>query len=124
MTDSPGRWSSVAATAVILLLLLGNARRLLTALRRRRVAGHPEKAPQMAAGIWYERMIRKMERSGWRKSPTQTPAEFVAGIDDEVVREKVTRFTHTYQWARYGGSASDAQALPALYQGVVSAMRR
>jgi transglutaminase-like putative cysteine protease len=122
--DSPWRWSGAAAASVILLLLVGNARRLGAALRRHRLAGHPEKAPQLAAGIWYERMTRRLERNGWRKSPGQTPTEFLAGIDDEKVREWVARFTHSYEWARYGGSTADAQALPGLYQGVVTAARR
>ncbi len=124
VTNSPGRWSSAAAASVVLVLLAANARRLRSALRRHRIAGHPEEAPQLAAGIWYARMIKTLEQHGWSKPPGQTPEEFVDDIDDEVVRGWVARFTRNYEWARFGGSAADAQLLPALYQGIVTAVRR
>jgi hypothetical protein len=92
-------------------------------MQRRRLAAHPERAPSQAAGIWYERMIRLSARLGWKKSPTQTPAEFLTSIDDGRVRESVARFTRHYESARFGESTEDAQRLPELYEEIVSAGR-
>jgi hypothetical protein len=104
--------------------LLANARRIWRAFRRQLLASHPEKSPRLAAEIWYERMIQILARSGWRKPPSQTPGEFVGGIDDEAVREQVARFTQHYEWARFGGSADHARRLPELYRSIVTSARR
>jgi hypothetical protein len=78
----------------------------------------------MAAELWYERMVFKLARKGWRKLPTQTPGEFTRRIEDEVVREKVGQFTRHYEWARFGGSADHARQLPELYESIVASTRR
>jgi hypothetical protein len=120
----PARWSVAGGLATFLLLLLANARRIWRAFRRQLLASHPEKSPRLAAEIWYERMIQILARSGWRKPPSQTPGEFVGGIDDEAVREQVARFTQHYEWARFGGSADHARRLPELYRSIVTSARR
>jgi hypothetical protein len=118
VADSPGRWSIAAGLTTALLLLLINARRLWRALRRRRMAAHPEKSPRQAATIWYERMVRLLARRGWRKSPAQTPGEYVISIEDAALREGVARFTRHYEHARFGESAEDAQRLPEVYEEI------
>jgi transglutaminase-like putative cysteine protease len=122
--DSPVRWSIVGLIVSVPLLLLVNLRRLLLALRSRRIAAHPEKAPRLAASIWYERMTRVVERRGWRKSPAQTPAEFVTCIQDFSVRDSVARFTRHYEGARFGDCAQDASRLPELLDEITAAARR
>jgi hypothetical protein len=124
MADSPARWSVGAVLATGLLVLLANARRLWSALRRRRLAARPEKAPRLAATIWYERMTRRVARLGWRKSPSQTPAEFVDCIEDDLVRHRVARFTRHYEQARFGDSAEDASRLPELFEEIATADRK
>ncbi len=124
MADSPGRWSMGAAFTTGLLLLLVNARRLWKALCRRRLAARPEKAPRLAATIWYERMAHLAARRGWRKSPAQTPAEFVTCIDNSLVRDRVAQFTRHYEHARFGDSAEDASRLPELFEEISTAARR
>ena len=47
--------------------------------------------------MWYERMTENVARRGWRKSPTQTPDEFVARIEDAAVRQRVAEFTRHYK---------------------------
>ena len=72
--------------------LLGiNARFLWQILARKRLASRPENSPRKAATIWYERMTVVMGRSGWRKSPTQTPEEFIRLIADDAVRRQSSR---------------------------------
>ena len=91
---------------------------------RQRLASHPEKAPGQAAGLWYERLLHRLAREGWRKLETQTPGEFARRIGSETVREQVTRFTLHYEWARFGGSADHARRLPELFERVVASTRR
>jgi hypothetical protein len=62
--------------------------------------------------------LKKLSRRGWHKSPTQTPSEFVAIIDDPALRAAVERFTRRYENARFGGSVEDAQRLPDLFQEI------
>ena len=122
--DSPLRWSIVGLMVSLPLLFLLNAHRLLRELRSRRIAAHPEKSPRLAASIWYERMTRLVERRGWRKSPAQTPSEFVMCIKDVSVRDSVARFTRYYEGARFGDSAQDASRLPELFDEITATARR
>jgi hypothetical protein len=124
MAESPARWSLGAVLVTGILVLLANARRLWHVLRRRRLAARPEKAPRLAAAIWYERMSRRLARLGWRKSPAQTPAEFVRCIGDAGVRERVAQFTRHYERARFGDCAEDASRLPRLFEEILSAGRK
>ena len=123
MTASPGRWSFAGGLTTVLLLLAANFRRLWQVFRRRHLALHPQDAPKSAATIWYERMLRLLARSGWRKSMAQTPEEFASAIPKENLRQHVARFTVHYEGARFGGSANDAQRLAELYKEIVTAAR-
>ena len=69
------------------------------------------------------RMIRDVGRRGWRKSPTQTPEEFVARIDDTRVRPRVAEFTRHYESARFDDSIEDARRLPQLYEEIAATRR-
>src|SRR4029077_10720080 len=124
MALKPERWSVAGVLITLTLLLLVNARRLWRVFRRGRLAARPEKSPRPAATIWYERMTRVIARRGWIKSPAQTPEEFLTSIEDTAVRERMAHFTRSYEGARFGDSAEDAQRMPELYQEVSSAARR
>jgi protein-glutamine gamma-glutamyltransferase len=121
---SPGQWSITALLITALLWLGANAQRLCYALRKRRLAARPEKSPRLAATIWYERMTRALSRRGWRKSPAQTPQEFVICIKDATMREGVAQFTRHYEHARFGDSAEDARRLPELYEEISNGTKR
>ena len=116
----PVRWLGglIALTAV--LLALWNVRQLIGGLRARSLRAHPERAPRKAAALWYDRMVDRMARLGWRKSPSQTPLDFVAAIQETALQEKVARFTRAYESARFGQSVEDAQSLPALFKEVTA----
>ena len=73
--------------------------------------------------MWYERMARVLARRGLRKADAQTAQEFARKIEDERLREPVTRFTAAYECARFGNSGSDAQRLPELFAAVELATR-
>jgi hypothetical protein len=119
----PSRWGLGFVGAVVILGLLANEGRLRRAWRNRRTASRPAQAPQMAASIWYARMTRATARRGWRKLPAQTPQEFVATIDEDVLRQSVDRFTAHYERARFAQSTEDAERLPELYLEIASGRR-
>lgn len=124
VSGSPLRWG-VGGVLVAALLLFGiNAPRLWQALGKFRLAARPEKSPRRAATIWYERMTRTVARRGWSKSPTQTPEEFLARIDDAGIRQKVAKFTQHYESARFDDSVEDARRLPELYEEISGSPRR
>jgi hypothetical protein len=115
------RWLGglIAFTAVLITLL--NLRRLVSGLRDRSLRAHPERAPRESAALWYDRMVSRMARRGWRKSPSQTPLDFVAAIQEAALQKKVARFTRAYESARFGESVDDAQSLPELFHDITAA---
>jgi protein-glutamine gamma-glutamyltransferase len=120
-TTFPVRWLGglIAFTAVLITLL--NLRRLVSGLRDRSLRAHPERAPRESAALWYDRMVSRMARRGWRKSPSQTPLDFVAAIQEAALQNKVARFTRAYESARFGKSVDDAQSLPELFEEITAA---
>jgi hypothetical protein len=121
---SPGWWIGGGLAVGVLLLMLGNAGRIARVIRTRRLRAHPDRSPDQAATLWYERMARYLARRGMQKSATQTAQEFVHFIEDERLRVRVGRFTDAYESARFGNSSDDALRLPELYEEVESALRK
>ena len=121
---APGIWLLGSVPVALLLLGLANAGRIARMIRMRRLRTHPERSPDQAAAMWYERMARYLARRGVPKSATQTAQEFVRVIPDELLRMRVERFTDAYESARFGNSADDALRLPGLYEEVESATEK
>lgn len=120
---SPARWVFVALASAILLVLLANLGRLARWSHERWLGRHPDRSPQQAAAMWYDRMTRAVAQRGVERSAAQTPQEFVNKITDEKLRQPVSRFTDIYESARFGNSAQDAQRLPELYEEVETATK-
>jgi transglutaminase-like putative cysteine protease len=114
------KWGWRALVLVLLGLFAANVPRMIQLLRRFRVARRPQKSPQIAASIWYERMLKQMARRGWRKLPAQTPEEFAEAIGDPQLKGRVLGFTEHYENARFGQSGNDASQLPELYEEIKS----
>ena len=121
---APGRWFGGSVVVALLLLGLANAARIARMIRRGRLQAHPERSPDQAAAMWYERMAQYLARRGVRKSTTQTAQEFVRVIADERLRTQVGRFTDAYESARFGNSADDARRLPELFEEVELATKK
>ena len=120
VTNFPLQWlGGLIAFAGVLITLL-NLTRLLGGLRAWSLRSHPERAPRESAALWYDRMVGRMARLGWRKSPSQTPLDFVAAIQEAALQKKVARFTRAYESARFGKSADDAQTLPELFKDITA----
>lgn len=120
---SPGRWAFIGGAISVVLLLLGNLGRIARLLHEKWLHAHPERSPEQAAAMWYQRMARALARRGVKKPAAQTPQEFVKKIEDSRLREPVARFTAVYESARFGNSVDDAQRLPELYEEVETAAR-
>lgn len=121
--QAPRRWLLVGGIALAALLLFANLGRLVRWLHENWLGSHPERSPEQAAAVWYQRMSRILAKRGLEKPQTQTPQEFVREIDNLRLREPVSRFTDVYESARFGNSPEDARRLPELYEEVVTATR-
>lgn len=122
--DSTVKWGLRALVAAVTVLLVMSIPQLVRWSKRFRLARKPKSSPQLAASIWYERMLRQSARRGWEKSPGQTPTEFAAVIRDPQLRTRVANFTERYESARFGKSADDAELLPMLYQEIKNSPKR
>ena len=124
MEDRLGRstvlWGERVLVLFVLGLVIAAVPELASFVRKLRLARWPERAPQVAATLWYERMLHFVARQGWEKSPAQTPNEFVSVIKDDQLRVSVARFTERYENARFGNSAEQALQLPELFEEVKS----
>ena len=121
---APGRWVASCVVLTLMLLALGNAGRILRMIRMRRLRAHPEKSPEQAATMWYQRMAKALAHRGIRKSTTQTAQEFVRAIENAPLQARVRIFTDAYESARFGNSSEDARQLQELFQDVESAARK
>jgi len=119
-THSPAQWLGRITALVALVIILLNVGPMIGALRARALRKHPERAPRESAALWYDRMVDRLARRGWRKLPSQTPLDFVAAIQKAALQKKVARFTRAYESARFGQSMEDAQTLPRLFKDVIA----
>lgn len=130
LVDAMGAWqerlgrltpSQMATACVILALLLALpfTPKAWRSFQRIRALRNPQRAPRSAASFWYMRLLKKLGRKGYRKEPSQTPAEFAESIDDASTRSDVVTFTAHYERARFDGSAEDAQKLPELFEEII-----
>nr|AYC79383.1 hypothetical protein [uncultured bacterium] len=120
---SPRRWALLGLGAAIALIFLANVRRMTKWLHEAWLGAHPEKSPEQAASLWYERMARLLARRGMKKSLRETSQEFLRKIEDQRLRKPVEQFTSVYESARFGNSAEDAGRLPELFEEVAVATR-
>jgi len=115
------KWVLRAFVFLLLALCATSLPRLIVFARKFRIVHHPSKAPQLAATLWYQKMLGTVARHGWKKLPAQTPEEFAAAIRDERLKEHVTTFTEYYENARFGGSVEEASRLPEIYEEIKQA---
>ena len=72
-----------------------------------RVRGQSGSLPPQTAALFYRRMLRLLERRGWRKAAWQTPLEFAASLPRGDVSAPVARLTNLYLIARFGNRESE-----------------
>jgi hypothetical protein len=103
---------------LLLLLALPFIPRIWRSFERARLLRDPGRAPKSAASFWYLRLLKRLARTGVRKTPAQTPEEFAFSIADPEMRQDVVTFTEHYERARFADSVDDAQRLPELYEEI------
>jgi hypothetical protein len=121
---SLARWLGGSLAVALLLLLLANAGRIAHMIHTSRLRAHPERSPEQAAAMWYDRMALHLRRRGVHKSTTQTAQEFVRVIPDERLQMRVRTFTEAYESARFGNSSEEAVRLPELYDEIKLATKK
>jgi transglutaminase-like putative cysteine protease len=117
---TPRAWIGLAAAAAGLFVALrfgpalaafwSRGRRLARARR-----GHAESSD---ATLLYERMLRLLERRGWRREPTLTPAEFARTLPPSELALLVEDLTRAYNQVRFGGHPEAAPRLAHLLQRI------
>lgn len=75
------------------------------------------------AAVLYERMLVRLKKLGFEKTPWMTPSEFAACLPKGEPGDTVRGFTASYQQFRYGGSAEAARQL-AEWMDRVESIRR
>ena len=124
ISNFPVQWLAGVTAFAALLMGLFNLRSLVGALRALHLRANPEHAPREAAALWYDKMVARLARLGWRKSPSQTPLDFVVTIREPALQTRVAAFTRAYESARFGESAGDAEELPRLFAEIKAVERR
>jgi Domain of unknown function (DUF4129) len=80
---------------------------------RRRVGGRaarrPHPAPRLAT-LYYTRLLRALERDGFRKADSQTPREFALSLSPVALAERVAEMTRLYEASRFGREPADTSA--------------
>lgn len=117
-------WLFIPLIVGLGLLVAFNSRlreRLVFALRLRFGLEAP---PAQAASLFYQRMLRLVERAGWHKPASQTPVEFAATLPAGEIGSPVVRFTNLCMAARFGGENVELSRFAALLEEIKVSLRR
>jgi hypothetical protein len=75
------------------------------------------------AALEYREMLRLLEKRGWRKVPSETPAEFASTISRPDLATLVVRLTELYQNVRFGGHPTGAKEMASLLGSIRELLR-
>ena len=75
------------------------------------------------AALEYSEMLRLLEKSGWRKSPSQTALEFAAAIPVGELSAPVSQLTDLYQSARFGDHPARIEQMSSLLRSIRDSLR-
>src|SRR5438445_6197922 len=119
----PSWMPMVLAPLLIVLLLLCNRR-----LRERLVFAFQlklgiEPPPVQSASIFYQRMLRLLERAGWHKFPSQTPIEFASSLPAGPITMRVHRLTDICMAVRFGGQRVETSRFMGLLEEIKLSLR-
>jgi len=114
--DNPKLLLFPALLLAVIVLLLTRGRALadlwisLSARAGSKGGRSPERAPRLAT-LYYSRLLRALERRGFRKADSQTPREFALSLSPAPLAERVSEMTRLYEASRFGREPADAAAL-------------
>ncbi len=111
---------------VVLLVARGRALADFWVAARARAGGgyarQPERAPRLAT-LYYTRLLRALERRGFRKADSQTPREFALALTPANLAERVADMTQLYEASRFGREPADTAALGRALSAVEECLR-
>jgi protein-glutamine gamma-glutamyltransferase len=115
---------SLPGSLVFLILLLiyfrGRAMGGFVAIRWNLRAHRAGQLPAELAAFEYRKMLKLLERRGWRKSEHQTPLEFANSIPAPEFAGPARELTALYQCARFGAHPADARRVISLLRTLKS----
>jgi protein-glutamine gamma-glutamyltransferase len=107
----------------LLLFLRGRSMLRYAVARWRLRAHHTGNLTASLAALEYSEMLRLLEKSGWKKSPSQTPLEFAAAIPAPDLSAPVARLTEMYQSARFGSHPAPVEQMSSLLRSIREMLR-
>jgi protein-glutamine gamma-glutamyltransferase len=75
------------------------------------------------AALEYTEMLRMLEKRGWKKTASQTPLEFAAGISAADISAPILQLTEIYQAARFGSHAGRIEQMSSLLRFIGESLR-
>ena len=84
----------------------------------------PESSAAQTASLFYQRMLRQLERAGCRKSPCQTPLEFAASLPAREFAAPASQLTNLCMAARFGGQDVEFSRLADVLNQLKLSLRR
>jgi hypothetical protein len=107
----------------LLLFLRGRSMLRYAVARWRLRARHTGNLTASLAALEYSEMLRLLEKSGWKKSPSQTPLEFAAAIPAADLSAPVAQLTEMYQSARFGSHPAPVEQMSSLLRSIREMLR-
>ena len=83
-----------------------------------------ESSAAQTASLFYQRMLRQLERAGCRKSPCQTPLEFAASLPAREFAAPASQLTNLCMAARFGGQEIEFSRLADVLDQLKLSLRR
>ena len=75
------------------------------------------------AALEYTEMLRLLEQRGWKKSPSQTPLEFMSTIPVADLSAPISQLTELYQSARFGNHPAPIEQMSSLLRSIRDSLR-
>jgi len=118
---------TLISLGIVLLLLAGSARGrallyTLAASWSLHFSAAAELTPRRAT-LYYQQMLRLLERRGLRKRPEQTPQEFAASLPALELAARVEQLTRFYELARFGEHLTDSEQMSQLFTSIRQLIR-
>ena len=122
--SSPTSLPTVLLFLLVLLLFLRGRSMIRYALARWSLrARRGGNLTASLAALEYTEMLRLLEERGWKKSPSQTPLEFVSAIPAADLSAPISQLTELYQSARFGNHSARIEHMSSLLRSIRDTLR-
>ena len=115
---------SVLVFLVLLLLFLRGRTMIRYGIARWRLRARRDgNLTASLAALEYTEMLRLLEQRGWKKSPSQTPLEFMSTIPVADLSAPISQLTELYQSARFGNHPAPIEQMSSLLRSIRDSLR-